>query len=230
MKSTTYDAHSHDDFSPESSATDMPGSSQYDQILASTLQEYESEMFPLLHAIGLQQAYAAGKTIQFIGTHHAEGTTTISRACAVVAAVRLNKKVLFVESDYRSTPLLPAAFDTSTPSSHLMQAYSTSERPPQHEMPQSSQLHSPRLGEVFQHLRQRHDLIIIDSPPTDASTDGIAIARHTDGVILVVEAEKTRATTVRKLQERITKSGGQILGIVLNKRNYYIPSFIYKYL
>ena len=99
-----------------------------------------------------------------------------------------------------------------------------------YESSQSTRLHSPRLGEVLQHLRQRHDLIVIDSPPANKSLDGVAISHHADGVVLVVEAEKTRSSAVRKLQERITKSGGHILGMVLNKRHYYIPAFIYKYL
>jgi len=51
-----------------------------------------------------------------------------------------------------------------------------------------------------------------------------------DGVILVVEAEKTKWRTARHVRAQIERVGGKILGIVFNKRRYYIPQSIYKYL
>ena len=62
------------------------------------------------------------------------------------------------------------------------------------------------------------------------SADGLAVASKVDGVILVVEAEKTRWQTVRKVKDSISRVGGNILGVVLNKRRYYIPQSIYKHL
>lgn len=225
-----YDRNPRESYTPDLPPSRLHEASNQDPFLALALHAFESDMLPLLHSIGIQQAYTPGKAIQFIGTRHGEGTTTISRSCAIVAAVRLNKKVLFIESDYRSTPLLSTPADRSAHGSTMTQPVKAAETAPSYDASPSSQLHSPRLGEVFQHLRQRHDLIIIDSPPATMSLDGVAICRHADAVILVVEAEKTRAASVRKLQARITKSGGHIVGMVLNKRKYYIPPFIYKYL
>jgi Mrp family chromosome partitioning ATPase len=48
-----------------------------------------------------------------------------------------------------------------------------------------------------------------------------------DGVVLVVEAEKTRWPVAETVRDKIKNSGGNILGIVLNKRRYYIPDWIY---
>jgi hypothetical protein len=45
-----------------------------------------------------------------------------------------------------------------------------------------------------------------------------------------LEAEKTKWRTARHVRERMESVGGNILGIVFNKRRYYIPQFIYKYL
>ncbi len=56
------------------------------------------------------------------------------------------------------------------------------------------------------------------------------MASKVDGVILVVEAEKTKWRTARHVREQIERVGGNILGIVFNKRRYYIPQSIYKYL
>jgi len=73
-------------------------------------------------------------------------------------------------------------------------------------------------------------LIIVDSPPASMFPDGPAIVSRLDGVILVVEAEKTRWHVALSVKEKILKSGGNILGIVFNKRRLYIPEFIYRYL
>ena len=70
--------------------------------------------------------------------------------------------------------------------------------------------------------------ILVDSPPATTSTDGLAISSKVDGVVLVVEAEKTRWPVAETVRDRIKSSGGNILGIVLNKRRYYIPEWIYK--
>jgi Mrp family chromosome partitioning ATPase len=77
-------------------------------------------------------------------------------------------------------------------------------------------------------LRQRFDLILIDSPPATTSPDGLALSSKVDGIVLVVEAEKTRWPVAESTKNRILSSGGKILGIVLNKRRYHIPDFVYK--
>jgi len=49
-----------------------------------------------------------------------------------------------------------------------------------------------------------------------------------DGVVVVVEAEKTRWQVVENLKQKIENRGGNILGIVFNKRRFYIPDSIYR--
>jgi len=83
---------------------------------------------------------------------------------------------------------------------------------------------------MCENLKKEFDLVLIDSSPLTLSPDGLAIASKVDGVILVVEAEKTRWQTVKKVRDNIAIVGGNILGVALNKRRYYIPQFIYKYL
>jgi len=62
------------------------------------------------------------------------------------------------------------------------------------------------------------------------SRDALAIASSVDGVILVVEAEETKWRTAGYVREQIDAVGGRILGIVFNKRRFYIPQSIYKHL
>ncbi len=87
---------------------------------------------------------------------------------------------------------------------------------------------SPTIDSFFDKLKQRFDLILVDSPPATTSAVGLVLARKVDGIVLVVEADHTRASVVQSVKHRIAQVGGHILGIVLNKRRYYVPSFIYK--
>lgn len=89
---------------------------------------------------------------------------------------------------------------------------------------------SPRFDGFWANLKLNFDLVLIDSLPLSISPDASAIASKVDGVILVLEAEKTKWRTARHVRERMESVGGNILGIVFNKRRYYIPQFIYKYL
>jgi len=52
--------------------------------------------------------------------------------------------------------------------------------------------------------------------------------RKVDGVIFVVEAEKTRWPVAVASKEKVVKHGGNILGMVFNKRRFYIPEAVYK--
>jgi len=58
----------------------------------------------------------------------------------------------------------------------------------------------------------------------------LALVAKVDGVVLVVEAEETKWRTAGHVREQIERVGGNILGVVLNKRRYHIPQSVYKYL
>ena len=73
-------------------------------------------------------------------------------------------------------------------------------------------------------------MIVIDSAPIDTSDEGLELCAVVDGVVMVVEAEKTRSHVISNLKERIVRNGGKLLGVVFNKQHHYIPEWIYKQL
>jgi protein-tyrosine kinase len=83
----------------------------------------------------------------------------------------------------------------------------------------------PRL--VFDQLKDRFDFIILDAPPVTLYSDSITLCSDVDGVVFVVEAEKTRWEIAQEAKKRLTAAGARILGGVLNKRKYHIPQYIY---
>ena len=76
-------------------------------------------------------------------------------------------------------------------------------------------------------MKEKFDLILIDSSSDASNFEIIALSSNVDGVVLVVEAGKTRRHVAESVKKKIEASGGLILGVVLNKRRYYIPGFLY---
>ncbi len=77
-------------------------------------------------------------------------------------------------------------------------------------------------------MKAGNDWVLFDSPPICPFNDAGAIAAHVDGVILVVEAEKTRWEVGENARKWIEGGNGTVLGVVLNKRRYHIPAWIYR--
>jgi len=75
---------------------------------------------------------------------------------------------------------------------------------------------TPRLARLLGSIRDEFDLVLVDSPPLLAVSDPCAIARHTDGVLLVVRLGKTSLITARRAQELISTHGLSVLGMVAN--------------
>jgi capsular exopolysaccharide synthesis family protein len=88
-------------------------------------------------------------------------------------------------------------------------------------------LESGYLQALTDHLKNQWSWVLLDCSPVNSCSDSVALACMADGIVLVVRAEKTRWETVRSAQERLQNCGGRILGVVLNKRRFHIPGWIY---
>lgn len=85
----------------------------------------------------------------------------------------------------------------------------------------------PTLRAAIEQFRARFAWVIVDGPPITVYTDAAILASLVDGVVLVVEAEKTRWEVVSQAKRAIEESGGRILGAVLNRQRYHIPPALY---
>jgi protein-tyrosine kinase len=87
---------------------------------------------------------------------------------------------------------------------------------------------SLEIDDLLKQLKGSFDFVLIDSSPVTDSSEALAISRKVDGVVMVVEAETTRWPVAENTRQQIQKNGGNILGVVFNKRKFYIPKSIYK--
>lgn len=182
------------------------------------------------------------KIIQFLGSRCGEGTSTVVRQFSGVSASKMRKSVLVLDAD-RVNPVQHGLFGVDRESClnqvtkegwPIEKAFSPAGCPGLSLCLVSANSASPfqvlNARGVWELLRARFDLVVIDSPPLEVSSDGLALVRNADGVVLVVEAEKTRQPVVEHLRQSVLDHGGNILGVVLNKRRYYIPPWVYGWL
>lgn len=76
-------------------------------------------------------------------------------------------------------------------------------------------------------LSNRFSMILVDVAPPDEHPEGLTLLDMLDGVVLVLESESTRVRAAQALLKNVEASGGRVLGAILNKRRYRIPSFLY---
>jgi len=77
-------------------------------------------------------------------------------------------------------------------------------------------------------LRATFDNILIDCQPLKHSSDAAVLAASVDGVVVVVEAGRTRRDEILNARRTIEVAAGKLLGFVLNKRRYPVPEWLYK--
>ena len=79
----------------------------------------------------------------------------------------------------------------------------------------SELLGAPMMRDLLRELAADR-LVIIDAPPVLRFTDGVVLAAHAGGVILVARAGRTSAEDLHEAALAIEQGGGRMLGVVLN--------------
>jgi capsular exopolysaccharide synthesis family protein len=82
-----------------------------------------------------------------------------------------------------------------------------------------------RFGEMIQLLRAHYDAIVIDAAPTIGGPDAVFLGEASDGVMIVVNARRTRLSALRRtLDELASGPHVRVLGIAFNRVRLQITS------
>jgi succinoglycan biosynthesis transport protein ExoP len=91
-------------------------------------------------------------------------------------------------------------------------------------------LSSPSMANLFSHLRQGFDFIVVDSCPVLPVADSLHLAQHADGVIFSVLRRVSRLPKLSAALYRVRMIGAPVLGAVVNgtdedvySHGYYAP-------
>lgn len=77
-------------------------------------------------------------------------------------------------------------------------------------------LGSRRMEGLLNRLRQIADIVIFDTPPVQPFTDALVLATRVDGVLLVIQAGRSRRDRVREARQKLEKVKANLLGVVLS--------------
>lgn len=77
-------------------------------------------------------------------------------------------------------------------------------------------LNSRRMSEMVQDVKQRFDLVLIDSPPILGVSDASVLASEVDLTMIVVQHRKLPRNMLMRVKQAVENVGGQVIGVVLN--------------
>ncbi|WP_422123839.1 CpsD/CapB family tyrosine-protein kinase [Planococcus sp. X10-3] len=179
------------------------------------------------------------RSISVTSASASEGKSTTAANLAIVYA-QTGKKVLLIDADMRK-PTMHYTFGT-TNRKGLSTVLTRQERlesavnktrisgldlltcgpiPPN----PAELLASNAMDLLLAGLKNNYDIVIVDSPPILAVTDGQILANKCDGSILVLKSGKTDKDLALKAKGKILASNTTLIGVVLN--NLSVPNNTY---
>ena len=77
-------------------------------------------------------------------------------------------------------------------------------------------------------LRLTFPNVLIDCRSLKVSSEAAVLGSTVDGIVVVVEAGRTRRAEIKNAKRTIEMAQGNFLGFILNKRKYPVPEWLYK--
>lgn len=188
----------------------------------------------LVTRVDAQLPQLSGRIVGFIASSSGEGTTTLASAYARIVGSHSRRRVLLLNAtpDDLQTPGVLPSLIAELPLGPCL-------------LPLSDNVSAGSLGgattgdalwkllaspELWQKLRHQYDDIVLDLPAASSSRLGLVSAALCDGIVVVLEAEKTRAPVVENLIASLRAVRAPILGTVMNRRRFHLPKRVYQWL
>ena len=90
-------------------------------------------------------------------------------------------------------------------------------------------LESNKMTLLLDKLKEYSDILVIDSPPFIV-TDPLVLSNKVDGVLLVVQPERSNLKAAKAAYEQLERAGARVVGIVFNRiprsRAYYYRGYL----
>ncbi len=189
----------------------------------------------------LSRAGAPPKVILMTSTTSGEGKTVTSTNSAVLFA-HTGAKVLLIDADLRRprchrvfgmdkepglTEVLTGrrdVFEMIRPTQvEGLSILTSGSLPPN----PTELLGSDKMKQTLAQVASSYDFVLVDSPPILPVSDSIVLSTLADGVVVIVNSEKTAKQQIRVACARLKYARAKIFGIVLNKVNLQSPEYKY---
>jgi uncharacterized protein involved in exopolysaccharide biosynthesis/Mrp family chromosome partitioning ATPase len=87
---------------------------------------------------------------------------------------------------------------------------------------------SDKFSQLINEVKQDYSYIVLDLPAALLSCSSIKLAGLCDKVILVAEAGRTRWEVLQRTTAQLQRQKANLMGVILNKRRYPIPKWVYR--
>lgn len=179
------------------------------------------------------------KCFLIASAYQGEGAGTVAWEFCRFVAETLGKKVLFI--NYGAAPqagrptLLAVAQGQASEEQAISGVHNMDPRIQTATLASPDQANlvlanHPELSRLIASLKGRFDMIVLPASNILAEPAHIGLARLADTTLFVIEADRTRLPVVLKALELLKAAGTQVTGVILNKRMYYIPKWLYRHL
>jgi Mrp family chromosome partitioning ATPase len=213
------------------------------EILAEAPPATREESLKLVQRLFLTSEQTPPKAVVFAAIDSGNGCTRLCAITAQLLAENVSGSVCLVEGNFR-TPSLPNLFGVDN---HHGLADSLRQEGAIRGFAKPagrdniwllscgslgkdcvSLLNCDRMKERIAELRSAFDYVLIDAPALNSYVDAMVFGRLADGVVLVMEAHATRREAALRVAQSLQATRIPVLGAVLNKRTFPIPSALYK--
>jgi Mrp family chromosome partitioning ATPase len=217
--------------------------------VAQMVPAFREELHRLDQAIATEMSGKSDYAIQFASSYFGEGVSTITFSYGLfLASIYGAGHVMVIEGNIRK-PSLAAMHGLNVEKGLqsvlkekaklrdavvLLKDSGISVLPAEKSQSDPDVLASERvripLGELIRESMERFRFVLIDGPPVIPFVDATLLAGVVDGVVFIIESNRTRAQVVDHALDKLGGAGARILGTILNKREFHIPGFIYRFL
>ena len=230
---------------PEYSLSEVPGRPRAEAAL-SLVPALSPEILGYYEAIGKQIEVALGekasRTLIFTGAVGGDGISTVLAQYAEMLS-RRGGRVLLIDGNPRH-PSLHRYF--SIPDSPGLAEYVAGQAPreavihasgfqnlsvvPLGRCSDRSQAEriTEVLGDFGAGLVGSYEYVLVDTDFIGSPFFSQSAVQGGDGVVMVLRAGKTNRAVASRACDTVRRAGGEILGVVLNRRQFPIPDFIYR--
>jgi Mrp family chromosome partitioning ATPase len=204
----------------------------------------QREIVNLMQRLFVSVGTTAPKVVMFAGVEHGSGCSWVCHRIVARLTTNLASSVCLVDANFHSPSFrknleVEEAQDVTSVEWVLKPAHPDayprrktnlcmlSFKPPTGGRWQT-QAGIDRFQSQLSDLGTQFDYVLIDAPPLNSFAEAALLGRMTDGVVMVLHANKTRRDAALKAKTVLEAAGVRILGAVLNKRKFPIPEFLYR--
>jgi Mrp family chromosome partitioning ATPase len=205
--------------------------------------EFEDALIQLLSRLDVGRDHESAIVLAVASAASSEGKTFVVTGLAALLARGGRRKVLLIDADLRAralsiatgandaagfidairdaTPFKGGALPTELPGVSILPAGHGGRRA-------ELGFYRGAFEDALNEVRHAYDFVLIDTTAVLAGNESMMCGSGVDALVWVTSSGMSRRPLVRAALRKLADVGLQPLGVVLNRRRQYLPSFVWR--